>query len=112
MCSLSRDTIWPEFAVVDPSNMDTKSFIENTAKTIGKENQRLKTSVVEFYKKLLEPVNNELVRHVLPTEAKERLQCCFKDIYLSLKVHVMFYRRIHKKPTKTEDEVSNLRLET
>ena len=112
MCSLSRDTIWPEFAVVDPSNMDTKSFIENTAKTIGKENQRLKTSVVEFYKKLLEPVNNELVRHVLPAEAKERLQCCFKDIYLSLKVHVMFYRRIHKKPTKTEDEVSNLRLET
>lgn len=98
MYNLSRDTIWPEFALVDPSNMDTRSFIENTLRSIGKESKRLKKSVQEFYDKLLVPVNDQIVQKKVLPETKERLQCCFKDIYLSLKVHVMFYRGINKKP--------------
>lgn len=104
MYNLSRDTIWPEFALVDPSNMDTRSFIENTLRSVGKESKRLKKSVQEFYDKLLVPVNDQIVQNKVLPETKERLQCCFKDIYLSLKVHVMFYRGIDKKPFEENDK--------
>lgn len=92
--------------------METESimirYIENIVRGINKENERLKKSVLDFYEKLLIPVKELIVPDDLLEETKERLQCCFKDIYWSLKVHVMFYRRIDKKRTKTEDKVSNL----
>ena len=108
MFNLSRDAIWPDFSLVDPFNMDTKRIIKNIVDGIHNENKRLKKSVLEFFQKLLIPVEELISQNVLLPETKERLQCCFKDIYLSLKVHVMFYRRIDKKLTKTEDEVRNL----
>ena len=91
-----RDTIWPEFALVDPSNMSMRKFIENTVKGIDKDNERLGNSVKEFIEMLLIPINNCIVKSNLSPEQQKRLQYCFKDIYISLKVHVMFYRRIDR----------------
>ena len=99
-------------ALEDPSYMETESimikYIHDIVRGIDKQNERLKKSVRDFYEKLLKPVEELISQDELRVETKERLQCCFKDIYWSLKVHVMFYRRIDNKRMKTEDKVSNL----
>lgn len=93
--------------------METESimirYIENIVRGINKENERLKKSVLDFYEKLLIPVKELIVPDDLLEETKERLQCCFKDIYWSLKVHVLFYRRIDTKLTKTEEKKSGIK---
>ena len=83
-------------------------FIRNFVGGVDRENKRLKKSVQDFYKKLLLPVYESISPTDLLPETKDSLQCCFKDIYFTLKVHVMFYRRIDKKLKESEDEVRNL----
>ena len=82
-------------------------FIGNFVGGVDRQNKRLKKSVQDFYKKLLVPVYELISPTNLPSEIKDSLRCCFKDIYFTLKIHVMFYRRIDKTLKESEDEVRN-----
>lgn len=82
-------------------------FIKNFLRGVKKQNNELKESVQDFYEKLLKPVYELISSNNLPSEIKDSLRCCFKDIYFTLKVHVMFYRRIDKTLKESKDEVRN-----
>ena len=83
------------------------SFIENFVSGVETQNKILKESVQDFYENLLVRVYELISPTNLPSEIKDSLRCCFKDIYFTLKVHVMFYRRIDKTLKESEDEVRN-----
>ena len=74
--------------------MEVEYIRNRIARGIEVLERRVESDVEQMCKRILIPLTEEFGKRDLPAELLERLRGYFRDIYWSLKVHVMFHLRI------------------
>ena len=71
--------------------MEVEYITNRIAGGIQKLVKRIENDVEEMCKRILIPLTKEFVKQELPAELLERLRGYIRDIYWSLKVHLVFH---------------------
>lgn len=81
----------PKLALVRPSSMETEYIKNRIAGGIKALQRRMVSDVDQICRTILIPLAEEFEERDLSEELSERLRGYFRDIYWSLKVHLMFH---------------------
>ena len=87
--------------------MEVEYITNRIAGGIQKLVKRIERNVEEMCERILIPLTEEFGNQDLPAELLERLRGYIRDIYWSLKVHLVFHLGIADKPQKI-DELLNV----
>ena len=93
LCCKQFKVFWHSSALEDPSCiiMEVEYITNRIARGIKVLERRMESDVEQMCTRILIPLTKKFGERDLPAELLERLRGYFRDIYWSLKVHVMFH---------------------